>query len=56
MSSKKFQGDATISGQIPQPYSSGVSRVPEPSIFTGFLHNYTIFAVQRYFYNQAYLS
>jgi hypothetical protein len=25
---------------------------PNPSIFTGFLHNYTIFAVQRYFYNQ----
>jgi hypothetical protein len=25
---------------------------PNPSIFTGFLHNYTIFAVQRHFYNQ----
>ncbi len=25
---------------------------PNPSIFTGFLHNYTIFAVQRYYYNQ----
>ena len=25
---------------------------PNPSIFTGVLHNYTIFAVQRYFYNQ----
>jgi amino acid transporter len=25
---------------------------PNPNIFTGILHNYTIFAVQRYFYNQ----
>ena len=25
---------------------------PNPNIFTGMLHNYTIFAVQRYFYNQ----
>lgn len=25
---------------------------PRPSVFTGFLHNYTIFAVQRYFYTQ----
>jgi amino acid transporter len=25
---------------------------PNPNIFTGVLHNYTIFAVQRYFYNQ----
>jgi len=25
---------------------------PKPSLFTGFLHNYTIFAVQRYFYTQ----
>ncbi|MEK6776192.1 MAG: APC family permease [bacterium] len=25
---------------------------PNPSIFTGMLHNYTIFAVQRYFYTQ----
>jgi amino acid transporter len=25
---------------------------PNPSIFTGILHNYTIFAVQRYFYTQ----
>jgi len=25
---------------------------PNPSLFTGLLHNYTIFAVQRYFYTQ----
>ena len=25
---------------------------PNPTLFTGFLHNYTIFAVQRYFYTQ----
>ena len=25
---------------------------PRPSVFTSFLHNYTIFAVQRYFYTQ----
>jgi amino acid transporter len=25
---------------------------PNPNVFTGMLHNYTIFAVQRYFYNQ----
>ncbi len=25
---------------------------PDPGIFTGMLHNYTIFSVQRYFYNQ----
>jgi hypothetical protein len=25
---------------------------PNPSLLTGPLHNYTIFAVQRYFYNQ----
>jgi amino acid transporter len=25
---------------------------PNPNIFTGILHNYTIFAVQRHFYNQ----
>jgi hypothetical protein len=25
---------------------------PNPSLLTGMLHNYTIFAVQRYFYNQ----
>jgi hypothetical protein len=42
-----------IQERFPQAVFFGGQLVfPNPSIFTGVLHNYTIFAVQRYFYTQ----